>query len=191
MKDPSCYTVRPQKKKGPGCSLVQPPWNRGGLVSKELHWQFRSLYLYRELTKEGKSKPWRQPGGRQGCQGEQVLAQTRWWWWGKRGELIRVCLGYRTDRHGGRLAVGEEEEAEIKDDSVVAQGPERWMCCWQWQGGSGGSSCARRNPEVLVVLRSRCLWEMGSGLWNPGLRDAICCVLTWTQAPCSLSGSEF
>lgn len=36
-----------------------------------------------------------------------------------------MCLGYRIDGHGGRLDVGKEEEAEIKDDSVVAQGLER------------------------------------------------------------------
>lgn len=36
-----------------------------------------------------------------------------------------MCLGYRIDRRGGRLDVREEEEAEIKDDSVVAQGLER------------------------------------------------------------------
>lgn len=39
--------------------------------------------------------------------------------------MLRVCLEYRIDRHDGRLDVGKEEEAEIKDDSVVAQGLER------------------------------------------------------------------
>lgn len=148
------------EKEGPRMQPCVTWWNCGGLGSKELHWQFRrSLYLYREVTKEGKSQPWRQPGGRQGCQGEQVLAQTRWWWWGKGGELLRVCLGYIIDRHGGRLDVGKEEEAEIKDDSVVAQGLERWMCCWQWRGGSGRSSCTRRGPQKFWLCCVRGAYE--------------------------------
>lgn len=33
MRDPSCYTVRPQKKKGPGCSLV---WHDGTVEDLEV-----------------------------------------------------------------------------------------------------------------------------------------------------------
>lgn len=48
------------EKEGPRMQPCVTWWNCGGLGSKELHWQFRrSLYLYREVTTEGKSQPWR------------------------------------------------------------------------------------------------------------------------------------
>lgn len=64
-----------------------------------------------------------------------------------------MCVGYRVDRHGGRLDVREEEEAEIKDDSVVCSGTREMNVLLTVTGWVGRTKLYQEEtPEVLLVL---------------------------------------